>query len=40
LDEIFELAKDLQQCMDEAHENGRMNTDEDEWTYDIWLEQA
>ena len=40
MDEIFEFAKDLQDCMDTAHENGMMNWPEDEWTYDIWVEQA
>lgn len=39
IEEIFELAKDLQDAMDVEHENGRMNEPEHDWTYDVWVEQ-
>jgi hypothetical protein len=39
MDEIFEVAKDLQGSMDRAHEKGEMNHEGDEWTYAIWIEQ-
>jgi hypothetical protein len=39
MDEIFEIAKDLQEAMDAEHDKGRMTESYDEWTYDIWVEQ-
>lgn len=39
MDEVFTCAKDLQKAMDAAHEKGLMNSEEDEWTYDVWVER-
>jgi hypothetical protein len=39
MDEIFMFAKDFQEAMDHAHENGELNWPCDEWTYDVWVEQ-
>jgi hypothetical protein len=37
MDEIFALAKELQETMDTLREKGRMNDpNEDFWTYDVW----
>ncbi|RDL37178.1 uncharacterized protein BP5553_04611 [Venustampulla echinocandica] len=39
MDEVFAYAKNLQEAMDVAHEKGLMNSEEDEWTYDVWVER-
>lgn len=39
MDSIFQLAKELQELMDEIHQNGEWNEPCDEWTYDIWVER-
>lgn len=38
MDEVFAQAQDLQEAMDVAHENGRLNEEGDEWTYNIWID--
>jgi hypothetical protein len=38
MDSIFQLAKELQELMDEMHETGKWSEPCDEWTYYIWVE--
>jgi hypothetical protein len=38
MEDVFECARDLQEAMDVAHENGSMDQKCDYWTYDIWVE--
>jgi len=39
-EEIFAYAKDLQECMDAAHERGQFTEDCDAWTWYVWLGTA
>lgn len=36
MDEVITMAKDLQAVMDHAHDEGKMDTEGDRWTWHIW----
>ena len=40
LDEITGFAKALQEAMDKAHEDGKLNDEAFEYTYMIWVDQT
>jgi hypothetical protein len=35
VEDIFAYAKEVQEAFDYSHENGELNEEGDEWTYDI-----
>lgn len=36
MDDVIMMAKDLQAVMDHAHDEGKMTTEGDWWTWHIW----